>query len=601
LVVSALVTALLAHGSPALAATLVVTKTADTNDGICNRDCSLREAINDANTGPATERIVVPSGTYALSHADGDLNITLDMVIEGRPRAVITPLTGHVQRIFDISGGAKVTMRDLEVTGGSLPNTGMFLDNGGGIRNAGDLTLERVHVHHNTADDAGGGIYSTGGSVGASDGLVLRDSIVDGNTAGTTGGGVQSAFLTADDSTISDNVAASGGGIFNNGGEATVRTSTVHGNSASSGGGVYVNSALLTRIEDSVLSGNEAPGGGGAINNPTGGEIRVLRSTLSSNSGISGGAIAISAGPTTITASTISGNGAAYGGGLFANGGQYTIDDTTISGNTAHAGGGGLRLQGTASASVTESTVTTNIADFDISNGAGDDGGGVQVTGAATVTITSSIIGGNFDDGVTVPAPDCNGPVTTGGSNVIGDTTGCAIVLATSDTEAPPQLDSLNNNGGPTETHALAPTSPALDHNAGSCGATDQRGIVRPVGAACDSGAYERVLCGLAVVNVIGTPGSDVLSGTNGDDGVLAFDGNDRVDGLGGDDTVCGGNGNDVLHGGDGTDALFGDAGRDTLFGDAGPDALNGGSGRRDRCFGGSEPDSFIGCERRRQ
>jgi hypothetical protein len=54
-------------------------------------------------------------------------------------------------------------------------------------------------------------------------------------------------------------------------------------------------------------------------------------------------------------------------------------------------------------------------------------------------------------------------------------------------------LGPLANNGGPTQTHALLPGSPAIDMVLSGCPlpATDQRGITRPQGAVCDIGAYE--------------------------------------------------------------------------------------------------------------
>ena len=56
-----------------------------------------------------------------------------------------------------------------------------------------------------------------------------------------------------------------------------------------------------------------------------------------------------------------------------------------------------------------------------------------------------------------------------------------------------PLLGPLQDNGGPTFTHALLPGSPAIDHiPAENCEVTtDQRGVARPQGAACDIGAYE--------------------------------------------------------------------------------------------------------------
>ena len=54
-------------------------------------------------------------------------------------------------------------------------------------------------------------------------------------------------------------------------------------------------------------------------------------------------------------------------------------------------------------------------------------------------------------------------------------------------------IEPLADNGGPTSTHALQPTSPAIDAADGAaCPATDQRGVARPQGAGCDVGAFER-------------------------------------------------------------------------------------------------------------
>jgi hypothetical protein len=61
-------------------------------------------------------------------------------------------------------------------------------------------------------------------------------------------------------------------------------------------------------------------------------------------------------------------------------------------------------------------------------------------------------------------------------------------------TAASPQLGPLAANGGPTLTRAPADGSPAIDHGgtrATGCPATDQRGVSRPQGPACDIGAVE--------------------------------------------------------------------------------------------------------------
>ena len=53
--------------APASAASFTVTKTADTNDGVCDADCSLREAISAANAAAGADTITVPAGTYQLT------------------------------------------------------------------------------------------------------------------------------------------------------------------------------------------------------------------------------------------------------------------------------------------------------------------------------------------------------------------------------------------------------------------------------------------------------------------------------------------------------------------------------------------------------
>jgi hypothetical protein len=76
----------------------------------------------------------------------------------------------------------------------------------------------------------------------------------------------------------------------------------------------------------------------------------------------------------------------------------------------------------------------------------------------------------------------------------------------------------LADNGGYTFTHALVPGGPAVDAVRTDCGppATDQRGVPRPQGPACDIGAVEVALCGGRVATLVGTPGDDVLLGTPG-------------------------------------------------------------------------------------
>jgi len=202
----------------------------------------------------------------------------------------------------------------------------------------------------------------------------------------------------------------------------------------------------LTRL--TLANGNS--GSGGAILNF--GTVTVTGSTFSGNAapGGSGGAIHSSGGTLTVTGSTFSGNSASYGGAIVNIGGTLTVTSSTFSGNTAGFGGAIYNFGGTLS------TVTGNTA----SN----------------------------------QGPDIYGNVSTdGGGNVVGTTAGSTgLTNGTDKLNTPALLGPLANNGGPTQTFALLPGSPAIDIS--PCPdslTTDQRGVTRPQGSACDSGSFE--------------------------------------------------------------------------------------------------------------
>ena len=161
----------------------------------------------------------------------------------------------------------------------------------------------------------------------------------------------------------------------------------------------------------------------------------------------------------------------------------------------------------------------------------------------------------------------------------------------------------LADNGGETQTHALAIGSPALDASPEdvNCPAIDQRGNPRPQGAACDIGSFEgsAVLCNGRVTTMVGTDRGDRLTGTPGADVIGGLGGNDAIVGLEGNDVICGGRGADRVYGGPGNDVLLGQSGDDRLFGQRGNDTLNGGNDE-DECDGGSETgagDTAAACE----
>ena len=121
-------------------------------------------------------------------------------------------------------------------------------------------------------------------------------------------------------------------------------------------------------------------------------------------------------------------------------------------------------------------------------NNAQSTGGAIRINGG-TVTLRSSIVSNNSNG-------NCSGAPTDGGFNLQfggGTANSCGATIATRD----PLLAPLGNYGGPTQTFALLPGSPAIDiipPGTNGCGTTiniDQRGVVRPQGNACDIGAFE--------------------------------------------------------------------------------------------------------------
>jgi RTX calcium-binding nonapeptide repeat (4 copies)/Protein of unknown function (DUF1565) len=253
---------------------------------------------------------------------------------------------------------------------------------------------------------------------------------------------------------------------------------------------------------------------------------------------------------------------------------QATLENTTVSGNQGLFGAGGIHVEN-GSLALLHSTVTDNTAD---ANGNGSFGGGGLSVFEGELEVRSSIVARNRDlDPTPVLAPDCittsSFPVTSLGHNLVGSLDGCDLEPKPRDViGANPRVGPLSFNGGPTATHALKAKSKAIGKGPGNAPKRDQRAA--PRAGQPDIGAYERVKCGGALVEWIGTPGKDRLEVSIGADGVLGLGGNDTLIGLPGDDGLCGGPGKDLLRGGPGADFLDGGPGRDRCKGGPGKDRL---------------------------
>jgi len=278
-----------------------------------------------------------------------------------------------------------------------------------------------------------------------------------------------------------------GGGLSNINGTVTLTNSTITGNS---GGGIY-NYGVLT-IASSTISGNS---GGNGISNE--GTLTLTNSTVSGNSneGISSGGIFY------VSDSTISGN--SNEGIQNYNWGSVT--NSTISGNgvgvSTSYGDGALGGYSGGTTTLTNSTVSGN-------------GTGIWMSIAATMQLQNTILANSANGNCVLsewdPEFGLPNPIVYSGRYNLSDDSSCWFFWGTDMNNTPAYLDpnGLEYGGGPTATIMLLNGSPAINavpmSNCTSWDGstpitTDQRGIPRPQGAACDIGAYEYQVPSMAI------------------------------------------------------------------------------------------------------
>ncbi len=218
----------------------------------------------------------------------------------------------------------------------------------------------------------------------------------------------------------------------------------------------------------------------------------------------------------TLTANAATG-GSSGGAAVVGPGASLTLNSTTISGNNAESDAGGIYNLGALTAN--SSTITGNTSP--------GQAGGVTSGAGSAAALRNTILAGNTG------AADCYTTagitIQSNGYNMIGAATNCSLSAATTDTRnfaiASLNLGALQNNGGPTATHALLASSPAIDAIPG-CNSgpdTDQRGIARPQGANCDTGAFELVDNDAPDTTIDSHP--DISTGDN--NASFTFSGND--------------------------------------------------------------------------
>ncbi|MBL0164967.1 MAG: Ig-like domain repeat protein [Xanthomonadales bacterium] len=354
----------------ATSATFNVSKTADTNDGVCNADCSLREAIGAANVSAGADTVIVPAGTYQLTignsgnvnednNAQGDLDVNDAVTIIGAGSATTivragTTTSNGIDKVIAfnplcispmataISGVTISFGRNTQPAGApDFSYTGGGMD-WCGTGNSSMTVTNSVFDSNTNTQGYGGGInldsFAANGSVAITGTTISANKVLAGNN---TGGGVNlfadQHSVTITNSTITGNVSpGEGGGLFvrhTNGGAILVQGSTISNNTAASrGGGVSsfnFGVATFTINQDSVVSGNISQG-------------------LPGLAAEGGGIYSNSAATTTINEVTITGNSAngagvseqRGGGGIATGGGIVNVTFNRIVGNSALGLGG---------------------------------------------------------------------------------------------------------------------------------------------------------------------------------------------------------------------------------------------------------------------
>ncbi len=412
-----------------------VTNTHDSGPG------SLQYVINSAPDNSTITFGANVRGTIQLTSNDLNIGKNLTLLGPGADKLAISSTRSHV---IHVGTHASVSIQNLAFKDSQIifEDTGSLF--GSFIYNEGTLALINSFISGNKVSSGSpfscGGIYNVGklsllNTIVTHNSVISSKSISGRNSLTICGGGIfNAATLTVTNSTVSDNLAFGG----------TVKFIC--------SGGIYSSGMLF--LTNSTVSGNTASAGG-------------------SGSVCSGG-IYNDEGTLTLTNSTISDNTTVYdGGGIVNNGGQITLTFCTIYGNIAHGAG----------AIATANTTKTG-----------------------STSMRSSILAGNN----ALSAPDISGNLNSLGYNLIGNPSG-ATLLGSPEVQATDvigvssatlKIDPLlRDNGGLVQphswTHALLPGSPAIDLIPSDVCLSfkvlnDQRGVKRPQGKGCDSGAYER-------------------------------------------------------------------------------------------------------------
>ena len=476
--------------------TLTVTNTNAVGPG------SFRQTVIDANPAGGDVVQFAPSLSGKAILLSDVLEITKSVTISGPGASKLTIGSGgNTVGILQINSSVTVRITGLTMQGGHASD-------GGGVNNSGTLFLTGCNIIGNSANSQGGGIDNLPGAS-----LNLSHCQVSGNQAGEGGGILNAGEMTIDSSTISGNTEFSGlgngeaGGIANiAGGDLIITSSTISNNQGArfAGGiGIAGTGATGVSITNSIVNRNtiavsderndaDAPNPmslGGAVQMQAG-KLQIHDSSFFDNS--AHGTRTVDGNEQGLSLSTNVAADVFAAGAIDIDNGTVSIDNSTFNNNvasasvTANAPSGGT---GTASVKARAAGCVRIGAGSVVLKSDTMDGNGFSLT---TSSENGNGTPGTFDnqtdrnvivDGGTGSAENCileaqTAPFTNLGGNFTG---------------ADPMLASLGPNGGPTPTMNPIPGSPVIDTgiNAGAVGPHDQRGFQRIFNGTIDIGAVE--------------------------------------------------------------------------------------------------------------
>jgi hypothetical protein len=457
--------ALVMSGVASAAPTVVVQNGNDAGAG------SLRQAILDVDPGGT---IVIPASVGEITLTSGQLKIEESLTIEGAGATQTTIDASHKSRAISISGSPIVTIEGVQLIDGKV---------GGGP----------------TENSYGGAIDQAGGSLTVVDSLITENEIATGAMGFPFGGGIAAepgaTSLTLRNTVVADNVVRGlhdwGGGVYVKGAPLTIEGGSVKANTAEGssmfGGGIYFDGtrASLSRV---AITGNELRPNGNLGDEGDGAGLEMEGGTGNTLEGVTIARNRATINNPTAENVTLIGGGALIAGAAIVN---TTIANNSITENiekdgTALAGGLGV----TGPATIVNSTLVGNEL-----RGEGtalqSEGGDLWVAARAEVENSIFAAGTVRGGGQNCAIQHPDGELISLGHN-IDSLIQCAFHAAGDQSTVDPMVGPLAENGGPVETLALQPGSPATDAaDAAGCPATDARGVLRPAGAACDIGAFE--------------------------------------------------------------------------------------------------------------